>query len=924
MADMAQFYHAHSHTDFSLNDGIMRVQEAVDRCVELEQPALAITDHGTMAGCVNFYRAARRAGVAPILGVEGYLVADAAEHPALVKERTAEANEAGKRAGSKKNVAHVAGQAAQMRRHVLLLARSWAGYQALVRGVTRSHRQGYFKPLFQLADLDELGATGEVIMTTGCLNGEVPHLLLRGQAELAERRMRHYQEVFGPNYYVELQHHGMTEDAAVVPPLYELATRLGIPVIAAHDVHYAVDADRPVHDFFKRMAYKKEVGDVEFGGTTGYAMCPGSVVSGTLDSVETPGTRVGAIFADCVDGLRELRERCAGMTFPPLDSYSYVVPTVVANRDPAQVLAAITAPALKALTIRHPERPYTARWATELRVIRDTGFAQYFLFVRTITQFMEQNAVFFQARGSANGSLLCYLLGITQLDPLEWDLLFERFLSNDRSKPPDIDLDVEDGRRDEVLQFINRRFATTQIGTTGTYADKSAVNEVVAQLRREHPAETDLLEDDEVLDVIPEGRGLLGRLTGLHRTFGGHPAGVIAETPERSVADIVPLAYIASSGRWVTEYDMDAIELLGFTKVDVLGLRSLRTVRVAMDHLGLTVKDFADMPSGPGDRLDKATAGLFGRGETDGIFTYKGWSAKKGCQQFKPKTLEDLCLIGAMWRPSCLELELDQLYLQRRRDRWQMPDDWHPALRSLSATYGVAVYQEDIIRVFKALGFTPDDVMAFLRAVKKKDAVIMAAVRERLRGMVDEETFERVWELADGYTRYGFNKAHSAGYAVFGGRMGILKGSRGPLALMAALLETETVKTSQQAGVKEARRMGIRVLPADVQRSSLTWTIEDDALRRGLTSIDGVGEKAAAALIEARPFHTIEELKARVLRAACNDGALKKMAGAGAMRCLGIEDEAELGYELVKMETMAKQAAKDAKLATKMQGKKIP
>jgi DNA polymerase-3 subunit alpha len=887
------FFHSHLHSEYSVNDAILRIKEAAKRAAEMGQPAMALTDHGTMAGCVEFYQACRSFDVLPILGIEAYMVPDVEEHRALAKEKTDAINKEARENGQRKHATTVAGQAAKMRRHCLLMARDFTGYQMLCRAASRSFQQGYFKPLFQFSDIEELAQGGHVWLTTGCLNGEIPKLIIQGREEHAERRARHYRDLYGERFAIELQHHGIEEDDQVVDYLWDLGQRLSIPVIAAHDVHYLEPDDLEVHNFFKGLAYKKASG-AQFNGTTGFHLCGPELLEQQLGATR---------FAEALRGLDALRADCSGMSFPPLDTYSYEVPEVVEG-DALRALLAITQPPLKALVESAPaskREAYRQRYATEMGVIRDTGFAQYFLLVRLIVKFCEDNDIFVIARGSASGSLVCHLLNITQMDPIEHKLLFERFLSNDRSKPPDIDLDVEDHRRDEVLEYVSRRFATTQIGTNLTYADRSARNEIAAQLKRENPA-LELETDDDALDS-ERGRLMLSKITGLKRAFGGHPAGVIAETARRPVADLVPMMMISSSDRWVTQYSMDAIESLGFVKVDILGVRSLRTVRRCLELM--EKRDWNWIPE-----RDRETIKLIGRGDTDGVFTFQGWSAKKGCKLLKPKNIDDCSLVAAMWRPSCLELGLEQLYLDRRAAKWVPPDSWHPVLASvLKETYGIAVYQEQVIQVMKGLGFSADDVMTMLRAVKKKDATLMAEVRRRIAEK-EPDLVEQLWELMEGYTRYGFNRSHSYAYARFGYRMAYLKANH-PLEFYCATLETQTAKTDQQLYVRLARKDNIKVLPACIMRSGVTWQIEGTALRRGLTSVGGVGEKAAQAIAAARPFHSLEELRNNVSPTACNVGVLKKLARARALASLGIEDEQALVDAVAELTAQKKKTAKE-------------
>lgn len=885
------FFHQHAHSDFSVLDALMKVDDAAKRAALLGQPALALTDHGTMAGLVQHYQACRKHSIVPIMGVEAYLVQNASTHQEEVKALAAEMNALARKQGERKQVTTTQREASNQRRHVLLWARDFEGYQILTRAMTKAYAQMYYKPLLDVQDIAELGRSGKIMMSTGCVNGEIPTLIREKKVQAAWERFKFYRETFRENFVVELQYHGLNDiDERLLNHCFHTwAESLSLPVICTGDVHYLDSHDQDAHSFYKRMVYKKPEGGYDGDGYW-------------LSSAEEMAPRfTEEQWASSQAGLAHVLERCKDVSFPPLDSYSYAVPEIV-KTDADKVLSAITDSSLTNLFVQYegttgmplPFEEYTDRLETELGVIKDTEFAQYFLFVRSIVKFCEDNDIFFVARGSASGSLVCFLLGITQLDPLTNGLLFERFLSNDRSKPPDIDLDVEDERRDEVLRYISQRFETTQIGTCLTYASKSAHNEVLAQARMDLEYTgiyMDGTSDDDLLQ-LDSTKEYLRMITGVARGLGGHPAGVVAETPGRSVRDLVPLSFISSSERWITQYDMDDIEALGFVKVDILGVRALRIIRRCLRHLGLTSWD-----SIPDD--DPATFKLLQAGLTDGVFTFKGWSNKNGCKLLRPKSLDDCSLVAAIWRPSCLELGLEQLFLERRKAKWKPPADWHPAIgHNLRETFGIAVYQEQVIQIMKAFGFNPDEVMMMLRAVKKKDPKLMRIIHDRLDELVDEKTSKHVWELMEGYTRYGFNKSHSYAYARVGYRMAYLKANH-PLEFMAAVLECETEKTNQQLYMREARRLDLRILPVCINSSDVTWTVEKGALRRGFTSVTGVGTKAAQALVQARPFQTLAELREKATSTA-NLGVLKKLAEAGAFRAMNIMDEVELIQQLAK------------------------
>jgi len=877
------FFHAHLHSDFSVLDAILKVEPAAKAAAEMGQPAMALTDHGTMAGLVQHYQACRKNNIVPILGVEGYLVQNASTHQDEVKAQAAEVNSAAKKGGERKNVTSTQAMASRARRHVLLLARDHEGYQYLTRAMSRAFAQAYYKPLFDVQDIAELGRTGKVVMTTGCANGEIPRLLQQGAVKAAWERLRFYRDIFGENLLVELQHHGLSDvdEARLNASLVAFGSALSLPIIGTSDVHFLRAEDQDIHSFYKRMAYKGKP-DAGYDGT-GYHLESELEIQARFPEAQWNATRAG---------YEHLFNLVKDISFPALDSYSYQVPEVV-KTNAHDALDAMARARLDTLlmkmdndgTLSLPLDHYEARLDTELGVIKDTGFAQYFLFVRMIVKYCEDHEIFFVARGSASGSLVCFLLGITQLDPLTNGLLFERFLSNDRSKPPDIDLDVEDERRDEVLRFVSQRFETTQIGTVLTYQLKSTQNEVAAQLRLDDP-ELEHASDEEIL-FTDRAQTLIKALGGVAKSIGGHPAGVVAETTGRSVRDLVPLSYISSSERWVTQYDMDDIEMLGFVKVDILGVRSLRTIRRCLEWMGK--KDWNWIPDD-----DALTFKLLQSGKTDGIFTFKGWSSRNGCKDLRPKSFDDCSLVAAIYRPSCTDLGLDKLFLERRKNKWKPPEEWHPAIgTNLAETYGIPVYQEQVIQIMKAFGFTPDEVMVMLRGVKKKDPKLMKIIHDRLDQLVDAETAKQTWELMEGYTRYGFNKSHSYAYATVAYRMAYLKANH-PLEFMCAVLETETEKTNQSMYTREARRLGLGVKPVCVLSSQPSWVIERGALRRGLTWVNGVGWNAAVALVKARPFASIQELREKATPRELNLGILKKLAGAGAFTSLGILDDVEL------------------------------
>jgi DNA polymerase-3 subunit alpha len=886
------FVHLHVHSEYSLLDGLSRIPHLVSRARELGMPALALTDHGTMFGVIDFYRAAKGAGVKPILGMEAYLAAR----------------------GMRDRDPQLDGRSF----HQLLLAENDAGYRNLLQIASAAQLEGfYYRPRI---DHDFLAAHSEgLIVSTGCLSGEIPRALADGRIEHAQRLVDWYFEVFGPDrFFFELQSHEVSELTAVNRGLMELSKRYPARFIATNDVHYVNPEDAELQDILLCI----QTGSLR-ANPDRMRMTDPSYYLRTPDEMQT-------LFGEVPEALSNtllIAERCN----VDLDFKGYHLPEfeVPDGETPASYLRRLCT---RGLEQRYAERSSRAeirqRLDYELDVIQQMGFETYFLIVWDLCRFARQQGIWYNARGSASGSIVAYCLEITLVDPLEHGLIFERFLNPGRVSMPDIDLDFQDDQRARMLEYTAQRYGrdrVAQIITFGTLGARAALRDVgrvmdiplpevdrVAKLVPNIPGKPvtipEALESvpafKEAYESAPYLKDLIDtavRLEGVARNAGTHAAGVIIT--DRPLTDYVPLHRPTKGAPEdnpigaVTQFEMQVLESLGLLKVDFLGLSTLTVMARACAQIHRRHGVALDLNTIPLD--DAATFDLLGRGDVLGVFQVEGAGMRRYLMEMKPRTLAHIVAMVALYRPGPIEFIPEYI---RRMHGEEAVTYRHASLEPiLQETYGITVYQEQIMYTAMQLaGYSASEADFLRKAVAKKKAEALRHERDRfVQGAVangiPQATANTIFDDWEAFARYGFPKGHAADYAVICVQTAYLK-SHYPTEYMAALMSVFKTDTDKVAlYIVDCRRMGIEVLPPDVNAGGLDFEIEDRpggiaAIRFGLAAIKNVGVGPVQAILEARErggrFADVEDFARRVDLRLVGKRALECLARVGALDSL--------------------------------------
>jgi len=870
-------WNLHVHSKYSATDALPEPADLVARAKAMRQPALGMTDHGNSAATVKFYKAAMAAGIKPFPGSELYVVRDRAAHAAAVKKRIADRDP-------------IDAQNAK-RYHMCVAAFTSEGYVNLVNLQTMTHANFHGKPIIDFRDIAALGEAGflkGIAGTSGCYFGLPVTLLTQGDTVGTKTILTTMARAFD-RFYVELQNHNIVHDDGywtddlVADAMHLVAQDLGLPCILTQDSHYTIPGDRHDHESLKRL--------VAFGPDPDEAVFPGdgfhlADAEWFLSHHEGDRLRAGR------EGLADLLE-AHDLSIPALDNYAYNIPITVA--DPDADLALRCHEALDAMhdsKRRLVGQRHYDRLLDELEIIKDTGMAGYILLVGECTDWLRENHVFYQARGSASGSIVCWLMGITQLDPLRWGLSFERFISRDRTKPPDIDLDIEHDRRAEFITWLSGRFSVHQIGTWTKFSLKGDYDEGgeptgAGSLLRRYFTRLNATgaEKMEWNDIPDEDKADMYRLSDrkLLSHYGVHPAGLVLTSSEAELRDLVPLMQVASSSTMVTQYDMKDVEALGLVKLDVLGLKTLTVLHRALDNLG---RDYADgfdwIPL-----TDSPTYTMIGKGVTDGVFQLEGYAARRGCGDLKPTKIGDVIAAMALFRPATMNSGMTESYISRKKGRESLPKRHDIIMRHTKDTYGIPLYQEQIISILRDLGMSPDDLTLFLKAVKSSNDNVEWArgIIEHFKPQLQDEAnrlgfstpdWAWLWNAIEGFGEYGFNAAHATAYGLTAYRCAYLL-KHHPVEFYAALLSVAAgqskakneKQSKEQRYASAARRDGIRLLRPDVNYSGVTYSVDPRGrgIRRGLVAIKGIGETNARAIVEARadgPFTSLEDFAQRV------------------------------------------------------------
>ena len=883
----SQFVHLHLHTQFSLLDGANQIEPLIQQIKSFNQPAVAMTDHGNMFGAIEFYRKANEFGIKPIIGCEAYMAP-------------------GSRLAAKDS-----GLAHNDYYHLILLARNRTGYQNLIKLVSKGYIEGfYYKPRMDKEILKEHHEG--LIALSGCLSGEIPYLIGQNDMDGAMAVAGEFQEIFGKeHFYLEVQANGLDHQRVANRGLLEMSKKMNIPMVGTNDCHYLKKEDFRPHELMLCLQTGKTISDpnrMKFDTDQLYVKSTEEVTAAFIE------------FPEAVNNTCRIADNCdLQLTLNKTYLPQYSAPEPFTRETYLESLA------LAGLAARLKERPskilpavYDLRLREELTIICSMGFAGYFLIVWDIIKFARsRNIPVGPGRGSAAGSLVAYALRITDLDPLVYTLLFERFLNPDRVSLPDIDMDFCMDRRGEVINYVVEKYGkdrVAQIITFGTLGAKAAIRDVgrvleipyadvdraaklvpnqinitLQQALDQEPKLQELVDTDA---RVKELMGIARSLEGLARHASTHAAGVVIS--EGPLTDHVPL-YKGSNGEVVTQYSMGDVEKIGLVKFDFLGLKTLTMIKRAEDLIN------AGHPNDPPLIMeqvsfdDPKTFALLASGKTIGLFQLESSGMRDLLTGLKPDRFEDIIAIIALYRPGPMDLIPD--FIKRKQGKIPITYETPELEPILKDTYGVIVYQEQVMAIAnKVAGFSLGQADILRRAMGKKKPEEMEKLRAQFltgakTNKIPDKKAEKLYELIQKFAGYGFNKSHAAAYAVVCYQTGYLK-AHYPMEFMAALMTTDMGNADKIVGYfTECRDLNIKVLPPDVNESHKNFTVVDQAIRFGLAAIKNVGEGAVESIIEIRnttgPFKSFFEFCRRVDLHKVNKRMLEGLIKTGAFDSTG-------------------------------------
>ena len=863
MSNSSDFCHLHVHSEFSLLDGANRLGHLIERTAELGMPGLALTDHGVMYGTADFYSKCLDKGVKPILGVEAYVA------PRHRKSKEARLDQASY--------------------HMVLLAKNNVGYKNLLKLTSIAALEGfYYKPRMDREVLEKYHEG--IIATTACLGSEINSHLMRNDYEAAHKACAYYRDLFGDgNYYVEIQNHNLPEQIACNEQLLKIAKDLNLPVIATNDVHYLTSGDADAHDILLCIGTGSTVSEtnrLKYATQEFY-----------LKTSEEMKKLFHEMHPKCIEQTLEIYERCnVELEFgrAPMPA-----PDIPEGHDALSYLRYLSEEGLKNRYNGRPSQIILDRMNYELSIIEMTGFAQYILIVRDFAKFAERKGIYYGVRGSAAGCLISYLVDITDIDPVEYGLTFERFLNPERVQMPDVDMDFEDTRRVEVIEYVTQKYSpnqsdptearVAQIVTFGTLQARAVLKDAGRALAMPLPEVTKLVNMiptiplhmtiDKTMEIIPEfknaylrdpnARVLIDtakRLEGMTRHASVHAAGVIIS--HEPLVNYTPLTRSADGG-CVTQYVAGTLEKIGLLKMDFLGLINLSILSQALKNIVQTTGRQLDIRTIPldGDGADvKKTYDLLGNGECVGVFQLESPQMRRYIQELKPTSVRDVAAMVALYRPGPMA-HIPRFV--RTKHGMEKPDYPHPSLKELlGETYGVIVYQDQVMQIAQIIaGYTLGQADILRRAMGKKKKEEMEKQRENfLAGAkvnnVSEKQASHIFDLMEPFAGYAFNKAHAVCYAILAYQTAYLKANY-PVEYMAALLACFVEKSDKLVtAMDECKRMNIPVLPPDINLSSADFTVSVEgiegesvprqSIRFGLAAIKNVGRAAVEVILRVR------------------------------------------------------------------------
>ncbi|MCP4568154.1 MAG: DNA polymerase III subunit alpha [FCB group bacterium] len=877
----SNFVHLHNHTQYSLLDGASRIDDLVATAKKFNMPAMAITDHGNMFGCIEFYKKVSNAGIKPIIGMEAYI------------------------AGTSRTDHHRVAGYPDTGFHLVLLVKNQAGYKNLMKLSSAAFREGFYhRPRIDREILKE-HASG-LIALSACQKGEIPYWLARDNVEKAEDAAQFYGELFQDDFYIELQDHDLEFERRTFSQLVDMAKKFGLPLVCTNDCHYIKREDAEAHDALLCIQTGKLVSDTD------------RMRYDTDQIYFKSAEEMQELFADypeAVENTIRIAERC-NLEIEMGNLLLPAFPIPDKGKTPDQYLEELTR---EGLAERYSEitPEVEKRLEYELGVIKQLGWAGYFLITWDFVLYAKNNGIpVGPGRGSAAGSIVSYSLGITNVDPIKYELLFERFLNPERISMPDIDIDFADRYRDKIIDYVVEKYSrenVTQIITFGTMAARGVIRDVgrvlampyteVDKIAKMIPAQTDmtlskaLIQTPELKELVDSDVRverlirLSKTLEGLTRHASTHAAGVVIAPAD--LTDYVPL-FKSSKDEITTQYDMKWVESVGLLKMDFLGLRTLTVIDDALKMIKSGKGKEIDIDTL--DLDDEAIYKMFGQGRTIGIFQFESGGMRDYLSKLKPTVLTDLVAMNALYRPGPLDSGMIDIYINRKHGREKVEYD-HPMLEKiLDDTYGVIVFQEQVLKIANSLaGYSLGRADILRKAMGKKDAAIMAEQKKgfvdgAVANKVDKKSAERISDLIETFARYGFNRAHSTCYALLAYQTAWLK-IYYPHEFMAASMTSEMGDSDRVVVLmEECRRMGVEVLPPDVNESLGSFTVVGDKIRFGLLAIKNVGTGPVEKIIEAREkgekFETLADFVARVDLHALNKRALESMITAGAFDLL--------------------------------------
>ena len=884
-----KFTHLHVHSHYSLLDGMSKIGQILDACQELKMSSIALTDHGSMYGIVEFYIEAKKRGIKPIIGNEMYVA------PNGMHEK-------------RPNIDN-------KRYHLVVLVKNSEGYRNLVKLTTKSYLEGfYYKPRI---DKELLRKHSEgLIGMSACLAGEIPQYIIAGDLDKAEKAALEYNDIFGHgNFYLEIQHHpGLPEQARVNKEIIKIAHKNKIPLVATNDSHYVKPEDAEAQDILMSIQTDKKVYDPERMTMKDDDFSIRPTEQMVKDFKNTP---------EAIENTQKIVEQCNfQFELGKIHLPHFEVPN---NKTPDEYLKELCEQGLKKRKFDHPLNEILKRLDYELGVIKETGFASYFLIVQDFINWAKsKDIVCGPGRGSAAGSIISYLIGITEIDPLKYDLLFERFLNPERISMPDIDLDFADNRRDEVIEYVSKKYGddhVAQIITFGTMAARAAIRDVGRALDYSYNF------CDQIAKMIPLGSNLekainespelhqayesdentkklinmAMKLEGVARHASTHACGVVITKNPLNLT--IPCQRPTQNNKTiVTQYEMHSVEALGLLKMDFLGLKTLTVIENTLN----SIKHKIDLENLPLD--DKKTFELFQQANTTGVFQLESGGMKKNLKELKPNVFEDIIAMVALYRPGPIEFIPD--FIARKhglRDVAYL----HPKLKPiLENTYGVMVYQEQLMRIARDLaGFTLSEADVLRKAVGKKIKKLLDEQKDdMINGMIKNDinpkVAKKIWQTIEPFAQYGFNRSHSACYALIGYRTAYLK-AHYPTEFMASLMTSEQNDIERVAVlINECKKMNLKVLTPNVNESDKNFSkAEEKTIHFGLNAIKNVGHNVVESIVEERKkngvYKSIADFVERVESKDLNKKSLESLTKCGALDNFGERNQILTGMDQI-------------------------